>query len=104
MRYRARVDDNQGAIVAALRAIGCFVQSLAMVGAGVPDLLVAYRGRWFVLEIKDGAKWASRQRLTPAEQEWHDAASPHAPVAIVHTVDEAIAAVTATRPLTGRTT
>lgn len=94
MKYGARVDDNQPEIVAALRAIGCFVQSLAMVGQGCVDLLVAYRGRWFVLEVKDGSKPLPKQKLTPGEEKWHAAASRCAPVFVVKSIDDALAVVT----------
>ncbi|MGZ8317460.1 MAG: hypothetical protein ACXWVD_00010 [Telluria sp.] len=94
MRRAARVDANQGAIVAALRRIGCFVQSLAMVGQGCPDLLVGYRACWYVLEVKDGAKHASKQALTPDEREWHARAGCCAPVHVVNTVEQALAVVT----------
>ena len=40
MRRAARVDDNQGQIVDALRRVGCSVWSLAGVGKGFPDLAV----------------------------------------------------------------
>jgi hypothetical protein len=40
MRRRARTDDNQAAIVAALRQLGCEVADLSGVGDGLPDLLV----------------------------------------------------------------
>lgn len=73
MRRAARVDANQEEIVKALRAIGCSVQSLAMVGKGVPDVLCGYRGSNCLLEIKDGTKPPSERRLTPDEQEWHRA-------------------------------
>jgi hypothetical protein len=94
MKYRARVDANQGVIVAALRAVGCFVQSIAMVGRGAPDLLCGCRGRWFVLEVKDGSKPPSAQALTPDEAKWHAAAGPCAPVHVVATVEQALAVVT----------
>lgn len=70
-RYARKVDDNHGKVVEALRAQGATVQSLAAVGAGVPDLLVGYRGRTLLLEVKDGAKVPSKQRLTEAEADWH---------------------------------
>lgn len=98
MRRAARVDANQGAVVAALRAVGCFVQSLAMVGQGCPDLLVAYRRRWFLLEVKDGARPPSERRLTADEQEWHQRAARCAPVHVVETVEQALAVVT--QPIT----
>lgn len=52
MRRRARVDSNHAEIVEALRGMGCSVQSLASVGGGCPDLLVGFRGRNVLLEIK----------------------------------------------------
>lgn len=76
MRRAAKVDDNQKEIVAALRAAGCGVLDLSAVGKGCPDLLVhppAYPDcRMAVLmEIKDGAKSASRRKLTPAQVKFH---------------------------------
>lgn len=67
----AKVDDNQPAIVKALRAVGCSVQSLASIGKGCPDLLVGYRGVNYLIEVKDGAKCPSKQKLTPDEIDWH---------------------------------
>ena len=52
MRRAAKVDANQVAIVAALRKIGASVLHLHAVGGGCPDLLVAYRGRNVLLEVK----------------------------------------------------
>jgi arginine repressor len=93
MRRAARVDDNQAEIVAALRAAGCTVQSLAAVGRGCPDLLVGRTRstgtqRNYLLEIKDGAKPPSRRKLTPDEQAWH--AAWRGQVAVVESVDEAL--------------
>ena len=47
-KYAATVDGNQSDIVDALRAIGCDVE---VIGRPV-DLLVGYRKRNFLLEIK----------------------------------------------------
>lgn len=91
MRKTARVDANQAAIVEALRAAGATVESLAMVGRGVPDLAVGYRGQTYLLEVKDGAKPESARRLTPAEAAWHDGWRGHA--AVVISIEEALAAV-----------
>jgi hypothetical protein len=63
MRRAAKVDANQTEIVQALRQIGAVVQSLAAVGNGCPDLLVGYRNRLFLLELKDGNKPPSAQKL-----------------------------------------
>lgn len=40
IRRAAKKDANHGAIVDALRGVGCGVVDLAAVGCGVPDLLV----------------------------------------------------------------
>jgi Holliday junction resolvase len=54
MRYqRARRDANHKEIVAALEAVGATVVDLAAVGGGAPDLLVGFRARNFLLEIKN---------------------------------------------------
>jgi Holliday junction resolvase len=88
MRQRAKIDDNQPEIVKALQQIGCSVQSLAACGKGVPDLLIGYRGHNILLEVKDGAKTASRKKLTPDQLIWHALWSGQ--VAVVSTVDEAL--------------
>lgn len=65
MRYDARVDDNQAAIVDGLRKIGATVEILARVGGGVPDLLVGYQGRNYLMEVKNlkaGGKLNKKQR------------------------------------------
>ena len=71
MRRAAKIDSNQTAVVKALRAAGATVQSLAAVGAGVPDLLVGFQGKTILIEVKDGAKVPSERRLTPDQLVWH---------------------------------
>lgn len=87
LRYALRKDANQGELVAALERIGCSVYVMH----APSDLLVGFRGRNVLLEVKDGDKPPSAQKLTPAQvlfrANWrgqHD---------VVKTVDEAIAAV-----------
>lgn len=72
MRIASRVDANQPKIVKALRELGCSVQSMAAIGKGCPDLLVGYRGRNIIMEIKDGDKFPSERRLNPDQQIWHE--------------------------------
>jgi hypothetical protein len=93
MRTAARVDSNQSAIVKALRSAGAFVQPLHTIGDGCPDLLVAYRGKWHLLEIKDGDKPPSQRKLTVDELEWHGKASRHAPVFIAENIEDALVAI-----------
>lgn len=71
MRRAARVDRNQPDIVAALRRVGAFVQPLHTVGAGVPDLLVIFGGKVYLVEVKDGSKPPSARKLTPDQVDWH---------------------------------
>jgi hypothetical protein len=66
-----KVDLNQMEIVATLRKIGATVQSLATVGNGCPDLLVGFRGINYLMEVKDGGKVPSAQKLTPDQVKWH---------------------------------
>jgi hypothetical protein len=71
MMRAAKVDANHGEIVDALRKIGASVQSLAAVGDGCPDLLVGFRGRNLLIEVKDGSKPPSGRKLTAAQSCWH---------------------------------
>lgn len=87
MRRAARVDDNQAEIVAALRAAGCSVTSLASIGKGCPDIVVGRAGVNYLLEIKDGKKPPSKRKLTPDEQAWHE--SWRGQIAVVHSVEDA---------------
>lgn len=67
MRRAARIDANQPAIVAGLRGLGCAVWSTAALGNGFPDIIVGYRGRNYLFEIKDPEKPPSKRMLTPKE-------------------------------------
>jgi hypothetical protein len=97
MRRGSRVDANHPDISKALTAVGALVVDLSAVGKGCPDLLVSFRGIWYVLEIKDGEKSPSRRTLTPAQEKFHAAASAaNAPIHIVLTVDDALRAIGAT--------
>lgn len=71
MRRAAKVDRNQAEIVTALRAAGASVQSLAAVGRGCPDLLVGFRGKNLLMEIKDGSLPPSGRTLTDDQVTWH---------------------------------
>lgn len=84
MRTRAKVDTNQTAIVRALRRCGYSVLSLAAIGDGCPDLLVAGSDGWTCLmEVK-----APKGKLTPDQQRF--CATWSGPIFIVKSVDEAV--------------
>jgi len=87
-RHGKRVDANQSDIVKDLEAIGCDVLEI-----GWPlDLLVGYRGRNWLLEIKDPAKVPSERKLTPEQVSFFSLWRGQ--MAKIETTDEAIAVLT----------
>lgn len=88
MRYAAKVDDNQPSIVSDLRKLGVSVQPLHTVGKGVPDLLCGFRGKNILIEVKDGAKMPSQQKLTKDQKDWHSAWRGQ--VAVVNSTEQAL--------------
>ena len=83
------MDANQAAIVAALRKAGAKVFVASSFGKGFPDLIVGHRGRIMLVEVKDGDKPASAQKLTKAQVEFHSQWNVF-PVYIVNSVDAAL--------------
>jgi len=83
MRLAGKVDSNQAAIVKALRQVGMSVLSLAPMGKGCPDLLVADDDSYFLIEVK-----GPKGKLTPDQEafiaEWRGV------VHIARTVDDAL--------------
>jgi len=71
VRRAARADRNQPEIVKAFRSLGATVQPLHTIGKGCPDAVVGFRGRNFLVEIKDGTLPPSKRALTADELEWH---------------------------------
>jgi hypothetical protein len=64
MRYAARVDENQAAIVKALRDAGAYVWII-----GLPvDLLVGYKDRTLLMEVKT----TSKKRLTGLQADFFE--------------------------------
>ncbi len=90
-RWRS-VDANQAEIVKALRKVGASVQSLASVGCGCPDLLVGLGGYTYLLEVKDGRRYASKRKLTKAQIEWQRRWSGSGPF-LVECVEDALKAI-----------
>ena len=85
MRHAARVDATQSAIVSALQAAGAEVEVI-----GLPvDLLVGFRGKFMLMECKDGNKPPSRQKKT-ALQERIFAKFADCPISLVDSPETAI--------------
>lgn len=95
MRRAAKVDANQRFIVEALRAVGASVELLHAVGKGCPDLLIGYQGINYLLEVKDGAKAPSAQKLTEDQVAWHERWRGRC--AVVNDVKSALLAIGALR-------
>jgi hypothetical protein len=66
-----RIDFNQREIVTGMRSNGLSVQHLHEVGKGCPDLLIGFNGINYLVEIKDGSKPLSKQKLTEAQVRFH---------------------------------
>jgi hypothetical protein len=111
-RRASKIDANQTQIVRELEGLGCSVWSLAREGKGCPDLLVGFRAGdvvvWaldsprpsteildrrvnLLMEIKDGDKKPSEQKLTPDQRKWH--AGWKGQVVVVHSASEAVKCV-----------
>ena len=72
MRYAKKVDANHSQVVSALRSAGALVEDLSAAGNGLPDILVGINGRFALFEIKDGNKPKSAQKLTDAQERFHE--------------------------------
>lgn len=66
-RRIARTDANHREVLDTVTAIGAEVLDLHSLG-GALDALVGFRGRLYLVEIKDGRKQPSKRRLTAAER------------------------------------
>jgi hypothetical protein len=91
-RRAAKVDANHDAVVCALRAAGAVVHSLAGLGNGIPDLLIAFRGQTLLMEVKDGAKVKSAQKLKPLQVEFFKTWTG-GPLSVVDSPDAALRAI-----------
>jgi hypothetical protein len=79
-----RTDTNQAEIVAALRQAGALVLDLHTVGRGVPDLLIYFRTRLQLVEVKRPGEKPNALQLA-FHAVW--------PVSVVETIPEALALV-----------
>lgn len=87
----SRVDANQKAIVAALRACGATVFCTHTAAHGFVDLVCGYHGVNYLIEVK-----GPRGKLTPDQRAFH--ATWRGRVDVVRSVDEALRVVGATAP------
>jgi Holliday junction resolvase len=98
MRRAARTDANQAEVVKALRDAGATVTDTSGVGSGFPDLCVGYKNATYCLEVKDGSKPPSAQKLSQHQEKWHREWKGHA--CVVNSPEAALAAI-GVIPVTG---
>jgi len=84
-RQAARIDKNQPDIVDSLRSLGASVLVTSMLGRGAPDIVVGWRGRNYLFEIKNPN---GRRRLTPLEAVFH--ANWAGQIGVIETVEDAL--------------
>ena len=88
MRRSASLDANHTEIVQKLRAIGATVVDLAKVGHGCPDLLVGWRGRTYLMEVKT-IKGYIRATQDTFFAQWHGGS-----ISVVRSFDDALDVMT----------
>lgn len=88
MRRAAKIDANQGQITTALKQAGATVKSLAAVGEGFPDLVVGFRDRNLLMEVKQPKGKLTAQQLDLISS-WRGL------IHVVTTAEEALAALEA---------
>lgn len=86
-RRAQKTDANQKEIVEALRKAGASVE---FIGKPV-DLVIGYCGVNILVEVKDGSKPPSHQKLTPDQVKFIDAW--RGTVFIVKSIDDALAII-----------
>ena len=87
-KYAKKRDDNEPEIVDALQTVGAQVYKLNE--TNLPDLLVAFRRQWWLIEVK-----GPNGKLKEGQKQFLDNAV--APVAVARNQDEALQAVGALR-------
>jgi len=87
MRHRGRVDGNHAELRDVLRSCGASVASLANLGGGVPDLLVGFRRRNRLVEVK-----LPGEEPSELQQVWHREWRGE-PVLVAHSIPEVLRGV-----------
>jgi hypothetical protein len=91
MKYAARVDANQLATINAFKAAmpDASVYDASACGEGFPDLVVGWRGRNYLFEVKNPDVRPSDRRLTDPQAAFHG--SWQGQVHVAHSAAEMLA-------------
>lgn len=93
MRIR-RVDNNQKSLVYQIRQIpGTTVLHTHELGEGAPDLLVGFKKRNYLFEVKDPIQPKSKRKLTNHEEDFHKTWTGQ--VNIIETIDDVLKIISA---------
>ena len=68
--YAKRVDENQKTLIHTFIALGASVFNLSTVGRGCPDLLIGYKGKTVLVEIKRNEKAKFTEAQIKFMEEW----------------------------------
>lgn len=82
-----RVDANHHEIVAALQAVGASVIDCSALGGGAPDLIVGFRQRNYLIEIKNPKTKYGRAGLNSNQRMWCALWRGEAPVVVMSQFD-----------------
>lgn len=83
----ARTDANQKDIVEAIRKTGASVHVTSSVGGGFPDIVVGFRNKTYLFEIKYPSQPPSKRELTPEQRIFHNLWYGH--VAVIYNAGDA---------------
>jgi hypothetical protein len=74
MGYRRhRADSNQSGLVELLRLCGVSVVITSQVGGGLGDVVLGFRGKTHLAEIKNGQKWEYTKAQREFRRTWNGA-------------------------------
>ena len=90
-----KVDANQPEIVDTFRKLGCSVAITSSAGDGFSDLVVGVAGLNLLVEVKDGSKVPSAQKLTKDQVKFRD--NWRGQYCVVNSVNQAIELVNRVR-------
>jgi len=95
VRRRARKDENQNPIVGALAQAGIQAFDTSAVGNGFPDLVLGFRGKNYLIEVKNPTKPKADRQLTDDQKKFHG--KWHGQVDKVETIDEILVIIGVTK-------
>jgi Holliday junction resolvase len=83
--YKRRVDENQSQLINTFIALGASVLNLSRVGEGCPDLLIGYKNKSVLVEVKTNERKPFTESQVKFMQNWRGGA-----VSRIDSVDAAI--------------